>query len=197
VALALRFPKTAEHRYRAIALLLSTLIAMLVALNAPGFHWVNKLPGFRAMWYRYNVVFSLFSLCFLAGIGVAQWFSSPPNARETAHLRKIVLTGLIILLGVSWFIFTKSEGAPSEFVFYGQILFASLTAFLALVLLHYPRNVSSSAILIVLLLEFFYAFHGYHPTVPREHVYVETQLTHRLLVRPGSRFTRAGFFQAS
>ncbi len=182
VALAALFVKlpSSGHRKRTLALAASSLIALLVALDAPGFHLLNALPLFRTMWYRYNVAFAVFGLCLLAGTGLAQWFSSAPTVQEKARFRKTLLAGLAFLLALSWFVYARASGMPDEFVFYGQVLATTLTALAALVLFNCGGAVSRNAVLGILLLELAYPFYDNHPTIPRENVYPDTQLTNTL-----------------
>lgn len=193
-ALMVRFPKNAEDRRRVLALCVASAAALLTAVNTPPFHLLNTLPLFRAMWYRYNVAFPLFAICLLGGLGIVQWFSSPPTVHDKARLRTMVLAGLVGLLGLAWFVFAKAPGAPDEFVFYKQVVVTTVSVIAALILFKGAGPVSRNATIALLLLELFGAFRAYHPSIPRNHVYIETRLTHRLREFP--MYPRFSFFTA-
>lgn len=184
-----------------------SVLALLLAIRAPGFHLVKALPVLSAgHGVRWLIVFS-FCGAVLAGYGVEALMRHPPRARKLRDAGLWLASGalaafalmLAIYLGVRDHSWDRTWGAMLSHVDMARLLYPAQLAnnwpliFIglgAVVALARWKGWVPRAALPVLLISLLYADlwtfgHAYNPTTPREAILPATQATRYLTEHVG------------
>ncbi|MCP4645417.1 MAG: YfhO family protein [bacterium] len=180
--------RTAD-RHRIAALLFAAAAGTLLAFNFTTLSFVHELPVFSSLHEIYHICFTLFAIPLLGTIGLDRWFSRPRKLRETWWLAPAAA----VLVGLVYFVYQFNRGLidaadVTDYVVQ-QCVIAAVLGAVAIVLLgvscfwRRPR-VLWIALTALVFVDLLVANRGMVPTLPREYVYPETDLTRFMQDQP-------------
>ncbi len=184
LSLALLRVKTSANavtRTRVVALGLTTFLGALLALDIAWLEPIHRLPLLSSMWRNYHLSFAVFALPLAGALAVNKWFS---HARPLRDLR---IAGLAagagaLLVGIQYALSRPAmDAAGSRGYVHQELAAAALIAAAFLVVLAansvWRRPALFGWLLCGLLAaDLLYAARNAHPTVPRDHLEIETDL---------------------
>lgn len=171
-----------------VALLAASLTGILLAYYFPLFEFVHELPLFSSMLEIYHICFALFALPLLGSIGIEGWLSRKRRFRELWPLAPIAIVGVAL----AWFLlrFNKNViaiaargGIPGlqDYVqtqmFIAAALGAGAVAICALSCIWYRPRIIWFLFAVLFVVEHGIVCRGLNPTLPREQMYMRTELT--------------------
>jgi hypothetical protein len=182
VFLAARGKFPAGHGLKVVCLLIVSLFAILLAFNAPTIDRINELPVINSMIKYYHIAFAVFALPLAGAIGIDHWFSRP---RKLWDLIPAVLTfagiGVMVLSVFRFFLgIMRSEGVERYVLAEVSIAAALLIACLTLAALYRYMNRPAlllNLLVLVLICDLLVTGRGTRPTLAREYLYPDTELT--------------------
>jgi len=175
---------------RICALIIPSIFFALLATNTPLIDRLHALPLMNTLWRNYWMAFPLFVLPLVGGMGVDRWFSSAPDQRDS---RRLIISafGLLIcaalvqqmteLIGP-----TLLESGDAGYA-YAQIGLALVLGLVGVALFVFTRTrpqVGALLVTVLLVCDLGEASRGLHPTSPREHLEVSTNLIPTLNALP-------------
>jgi len=151
---------------------------LLLAFDIPAINVVKRLPLLSSLWHFYFASFAMFALPLLAAYGLDHWQSSRRTVRDLVRpigfaISIVVIPAIIYLLYRDHL---STLALDSNVVISISIAGLVITAMaLALALFRGKLLFITSAIIVAA--ELIYVTYPLHPTVPRQHLYPETELT--------------------
>lgn len=175
---------------RTVALVVPSVFFMLLATNTPLVARFHDLPLVNTLWRNYWIAFPLFALPLLGAIGVDRWFAEPPNPVQTRRLLigggALLVCAVLVQRIVNYLGPSLLESGESGYA-YVHIGFALALGLLGVALFTFTRRwprAGAFAATLLLVFDLAEAARGLHPTSPREHLAVETELVPYLQALP-------------
>ncbi len=191
LAVAALFRKRLDPRNRArvAGLTIAALLGILLAYQFPLVALLNRLPVFNSTQPIYQICFAYFALPLVAAIGFDRWFSKPRSLRELGPVAlMLVLASSLVGYMLWWNYAVLSMGRHLDYVL-RQVETAAVFAALACVImvltcLWYRPRVMWALLTLLLVGDYLYACRGLNPTLPRDWICPETQLTQFFKTQP-------------
>ncbi|NIA12539.1 MAG: YfhO family protein [Nitrospiraceae bacterium] len=167
---------------RVVGLVAASVACVLLALDAPPFQNINRLPVFASLLCCYHIGFALFALPLLAAIGIDRWTRTPHRMRALGWpLLGLVPMAAIVAAGYLFSARLLGLLHMEDYV-HRQLWIAAgaMLASLLIVAAHCVRpNAKRTVTLLTLALaaDLLVANHGLNPTCPRSWIAPETELT--------------------
>ena len=171
-----------EQKHRVIALLVPCVLSVMLAVNAPGASYINKLPLFSSMRAHYHHVTAMWGLPVLAATGLAHWFSRKRQLQEllwsvgSLALIAVAVYGLYAFHRPVLVMEGKNGYVLRQILTAGGLCLVTLGILVAGSLLNRPK-LATTLVTILLACDLLYAARDFLPTSPREQVFPETDLT--------------------
>ena len=171
-----------QRSSRIAALSITAVFLVLLATDFPTLQWIHELPVFSSLRELYHVWFALFALPLLGTIGLERWFSRP---RESRELLWLVLPAIAVVGLVAYLLDFNSgilDAADMTGYVHDQVRLAATFSIVAVVILaascvwHRPRAFWT-CLTALLAVDLLIATWGIDPTLPRDQVFPDTQLT--------------------
>jgi hypothetical protein len=175
-----KFPPA--HRLRVFCLLIVSLFGILLAFNAPTIGRVNELPVINSMIRFYHIAFAIFALPLLGAIGIEHWFSQRRSWRNLIPAVLAFATVGILIAAISRFFIGLMRTHSVESYVLTELAIAAALAIACLTLAALHRYVNRPALLanlliLVLVCDLLVTGRGTRPTLAREYLYPDTELT--------------------
>jgi hypothetical protein len=172
-----------------IGLLISAAWGFAMGFRVPPFEAVQQLPVLNSMIHGYHIAFAVFALPLLGAIGLEQWFSAPRRVRDLWPAAAVVALAAGMLWAVYAFMGTFLTAAKVDGYVHLQLWTAAIFAATGLGLLALSVRLRRPAVMVglltmVLAADLLWSNRGLNPTMPREQIFPETQLTKYLQALP-------------
>jgi len=167
---------------RIICLVLAAASCIILAFDAPAVRSINRLPVLTSMYFHYHMGFAVFALPLLAAIGFERWIAGPRKLRELVWCVPVVLAmsfnvAFMYRLCGSLIRALHIDG----YIAWQMVIAAALvTACLVILAAHCIRPCPKaivSLLTVVLACDLLFANRSLNPTLPKEHISPETELT--------------------
>ena len=167
---------------RIICLALAAASAILLAFDTPAVRSVNRLPLLRSMYFHYHVGFPVFALPLLAAIGFERWTASHRKLRELLWCIPVLLAMSLNVAFIYGLCSSLIHALHIEAYIALQMLIAAalVAACLAILAAHCLRpspKAIVSLLTLVLACDLLFANRSLNPTLPKEQISPETELT--------------------
>ena len=178
-----------ERRQMVIALAVAAGFGTAMAFRLPPFDLLHELPVLNTMIQAYHIAFPIFALPLLGTLGLECWLGGERRAR----LLWWALPCACVALGVVGFVYSMQAGLlriSGVDAYVRQEMFtAAGYAFAVLCLLGLSvktrrTQLVAGLLTAVLAADLIWSNRGLNPTMPREQIYGETQLTAHLQSLP-------------
>jgi len=147
-------------------------------------------PIIGSMMQKYHLVFLLFALLLMSGIGIERWLSQRQSMRGNAALVAIALIGCVFAFAYYWPMRPSLIVNETNATAVRQLVISAATITLGLALLvlnsfwHRPKWIGLG-LAFVLAAELIVSLRPFHHPVPREALFVDTELTRYLQALEG------------
>jgi len=167
---------------RVACLMLTALAGVLLAFDVPALKWLNRLPVLNSAYFVYHICFALFALPLLGALGLDRWVAQARPVRSLAWALPVILAGVCIVGYIYWFSASLIYALDMNTYILRDTLVALGLAVVCLGLLaaHCFRinaKVVLGLLTLVLACDLLYANRGLNPTMPKEQILPETDLT--------------------
>lgn len=187
-------PKDKPARARAVSLLISTVVFVLLAFSVPPFNWLVKLPPFSVLYLYYCLAWFCFGLIFSAAIALDQWLAQSQPMRRLLWVLPTVLVATTVIAGMYWFNASFINNLRLNSLLTEDILIAIFVVLAGVAILAISATIPSASIIkkaaptalaLLLAADLLHATRNVRPTCPPASLYMKTELTDYLAAQPG------------
>ena len=167
---------------RIICLVLAAASCIILAFDVPAVRSINRLPVLRSMYFHYHMGFAVFALPLLAAMGFERWMASPRKLRELVWCVPVILAMSFNVAFMYRLCGSLIRTLHIDGYIVSQIVIAAalVTACLGILAAHCIRPCPKaivSLLTVVLACDLLFANRSLNPTLPKEHILPETELT--------------------